>query len=645
MATGKTKGRKMQGLSLYRKLVFSIVVLIYILPQHALAQPAKLPFHRIPVSIASGVHDGHIGSEAKHHIAFREVIREPGAVWLRLHFESFNLKGKSSLPIGNVDSTGWMVDSTSSYITITSLEDGGQQRLDATGIRQWRSRSAYFNGDAVEIELHVAPHAKEVFFGIDEIIAGDAPDIDQSSFNKSLDLEGGVCGNDDRVHDNDAAVGRIVALNWINDNGILIDTMAYCTGWIASNGAYLTAGHCVDINNPLDGVIDMDVLEFNIQPSNPNGVPRFSDPSDQYAIIHGSVEWENGGVGDDWAVFGVSPNSNTGLLPIEAQGYFYRMSRDHNPDSIRVTGCGVDGPAPCFGEPSQPGCTNPTPPRNSDSQTLQTSVDISRGEHGILSDIHWRFNTDATGGLSGGPLIAENVIPNITIGILTTGIGGTCPGWFAYNAGTSFEANDLENALNDFPDPNTVYADQSHPVAPEDGTVFRPYDTVNEAVTAVPSGGIVSIVTGYYNEPMTISKAMTITAPVGMVTIGASGLGKSAPEAPVIAESAASDTASSLLPAVYSLSHNYPNPFNPVTTIRYGLPEASSVSLVVYDIMGREVIRWDRQEPPGYRQLVWNGTDHSGRLVPSGIYIYRLVAASTASDKRFTNSRKMVLLK
>ncbi len=99
------------------------------------------------------------------------------------------------------------------------------------------------------------------------------------------------------------------------------------------------------------------------------------------------------------------------------------------------------------------------------------------------------------------------------------------------------------------------------------------------------------------------------------------------------------------IPLVYSLGHAYPNPFNPVTTIRYGLPEASEVTIVVYDIMGREVIRWSRQEPPGYRSLIWNGKDHSGRLVPSGIYLYRIVAASTESDRRFTTSRKMLLLK
>lgn len=223
----------MQGLNLCRKIVFRTVVLIYVLPQHALSQPAEIPFRRVPISIASGIHNGHTGLEAKHRIAFREVIREPDAAWLRLHFESFDLKGKSSLSAGKVDSTGWMADSTSSYITITSLEDGGQQRLNATSIRQWESRSAYFNGDAVEIELHVAPHAKEVFFGIDELVAGDASDINQSSYDKSINVEGGVCGDDDRVHSDDAAVGRIVALNWAG-----YDTLAYCTGWIVSNGAY-----------------------------------------------------------------------------------------------------------------------------------------------------------------------------------------------------------------------------------------------------------------------------------------------------------------------------------------------------------------------------------------------------------------------
>ena len=98
-------------------------------------------------------------------------------------------------------------------------------------------------------------------------------------------------------------------------------------------------------------------------------------------------------------------------------------------------------------------------------------------------------------------------------------------------------------------------------------------------------------------------------------------------------------------PDAFDLSPNYPNPFNTQTTIQYDLPEASRVSLVIYDIAGREVRSWNLQEQAGYRQLIWDGTDRSGRLAPTSIYIYRFIATSVESDKRFTVSRKMVLLK
>ncbi|MFC1535696.1 FlgD immunoglobulin-like domain containing protein [Candidatus Neomarinimicrobiota bacterium] len=95
-----------------------------------------------------------------------------------------------------------------------------------------------------------------------------------------------------------------------------------------------------------------------------------------------------------------------------------------------------------------------------------------------------------------------------------------------------------------------------------------------------------------------------------------------------------------LIPEVYALHPNYPNPFNPSTTIRYDLPEAADISLVIYDMLGREVVRLapGRMEA-GYHQMVWNGRTASGREVPSGIYIARMVTAE------YTKSMKMVLLK
>ncbi|MFC1483700.1 T9SS type A sorting domain-containing protein [Candidatus Neomarinimicrobiota bacterium] len=95
-----------------------------------------------------------------------------------------------------------------------------------------------------------------------------------------------------------------------------------------------------------------------------------------------------------------------------------------------------------------------------------------------------------------------------------------------------------------------------------------------------------------------------------------------------------------LIPEVYALHPNYPNPFNPSTTIRYDLPEAAEVMLVIYDLLGREIVQLvqDRMEA-GYQQIIWNGRAANGRDVPSGIYIARM----TTSE--YTKSMKMVLLK
>ncbi len=103
---------------------------------------------------------------------------------------------------------------------------------------------------------------------------------------------------------------------------------------------------------------------------------------------------------------------------------------------------------------------------------------------------------------------------------------------------------------------------------------------------------------------------------------------------------------SSPLPENFILASNYPNPFNPNTTIRYGLPENSDVTLIVYDITGREIIQLvDSRVPAGDRRVIWNGRDRHGNPVASGLYIYRLVAKSNETKQVFTQSNKMVLMK
>ena len=108
----------------------------------------------------------------------------------------------------------------------------------------------------------------------------------------------------------------------------------------------------------------------------------------------------------------------------------------------------------------------------------------------------------------------------------------------------------------------------------------------------------------------------------------------------VIVDIITSTAEESLIPGQYALHHNYPNPFNPMTTIRYGLPETAEVSLVIFDMKGREVNRLvQTRQAAGWHALQWNGTNAQGRQVSTGVYIARISAGS------FTDAIKMVYLR
>ena len=82
------------------------------------------------------------------------------------------------------------------------------------------------------------------------------------------------------------------------------------------------------------------------------------------------------------------------------------------------------------------------------------------------------------------------------------------------------------------------------------------------------------------------------------------------------------------LPETFVLHKNYPNPFNPNTTIRFDLPEASNVSLV-NDMMGREVTSLiNSQIDAGYHFIQWDGSNNIGTFVAAGVYIYTIQAGS-----------------
>lgn len=95
------------------------------------------------------------------------------------------------------------------------------------------------------------------------------------------------------------------------------------------------------------------------------------------------------------------------------------------------------------------------------------------------------------------------------------------------------------------------------------------------------------------------------------------------------------------LPAQFALKNNYPNPFNPVTNIRYELPKASLVTLKVYNKLGQTVRTLVNEEKTaGYYSVQWDGENDSGVKVSSGIYFYSIV-----TNAGYVKVKKMVFLK
>jgi hypothetical protein len=82
-------------------------------------------------------------------------------------------------------------------------------------------------------------------------------------------------------------------------------------------------------------------------------------------------------------------------------------------------------------------------------------------------------------------------------------------------------------------------------------------------------------------------------------------------------------------PQETALIANYPNPFNPSTTISYTLAASTEVTLKIFNLLGQEVATLAHGfESPGRKSIVWNGVDAHGLQVPSGIYFCRLTAGS-----------------
>jgi hypothetical protein len=95
-----------------------------------------------------------------------------------------------------------------------------------------------------------------------------------------------------------------------------------------------------------------------------------------------------------------------------------------------------------------------------------------------------------------------------------------------------------------------------------------------------------------------------------------------------------------VIPSEFKLHQNYPNPFNPLTKIQYDIPNINNVSIIIYDLIGKNIKSLvNSEKPAGFYSVAWDGTNNFGKTVSAGIYVYMIQTGE------FRSTKKMVLLK
>lgn len=102
-----------------------------------------------------------------------------------------------------------------------------------------------------------------------------------------------------------------------------------------------------------------------------------------------------------------------------------------------------------------------------------------------------------------------------------------------------------------------------------------------------------------------------------------------------LAEFTVADIAS--LPSEFIIEKVYPNPFNPVVNIRYGLPENAPVKITIHDIRGRLVDNFSlNNQKAGWHEYIWNGTDSNGQSIGTGVYLFTIQADNLIKKQKIT---------
>ena len=239
----------------------------------------------------------------------------------------------------------------------------------------------------------------------------------------------------------------------------------------------------------------------------------------------------------------------------------------------------------------------------------------------------------ATRTISGTPDDATDEAVDVTY-TATDGAGATASLTFSIAVNATLTFGDL---LSPF-----LGAGKVVPTASADGSTIREFvvgQPVEAVVLPAGTGGTV---------PLTYSLSPDLPAGVSFDpitrTISGTPTAEGEPVYTYTVTDATGASAAMLLqtrPAAFALTSNYPNPFNPATTIQYALPQAADVQLTVYNVVGQPVRTLVAEHQSAGRYLVeWDATADSGHSLSSGLYFYRLQAGGA-----FHAVKKMLLLK
>jgi PKD repeat protein len=320
--------------------------------------------YAVPIPYALTVPTVH-NTTAELLLVDQREVHLPGAPALQLVFSELDL-------------------SPGSLLVVSSLTDGHVQILDCAEIAKWTDRSAHFNGDALLLELYVAPQGR-ASYALRQLVRGLEQADDTICF-----------ATDDRVPSFDNRATRVLTAS---------GTSA-CSGWLGPNNCGFTAGHCSSSYTY--------TAEFNVPASSASGALQHPAPIDQFPIDHAGVQFVNGGQGNDWGVFTIQPNA-LGELPYTKFGHFtLGFFTAAVGATTRITG---------YGSTSVP-TTN---------HIQQTHTGPYMGTNGTSIT----YQTDTTGGNSGSVVIHEPT--GQAIGIHTHGgcgsSGGANSGTTTLNAG------------------------------------------------------------------------------------------------------------------------------------------------------------------------------------------------------------------